>query len=201
MLYKFREKLETHIDVTDEMWEYIRQDLTVLHVKRREKLVRFSELSRYIYFVVQGSFESSILLPNGISKTVWFYLDKILDIATCFDSIFLQLPTKYEITALEDSIVIRYTKKNIDKWGEKYNMIYKFGVHDIMEDFIATSEIRNHLISYSSKDFISYLSERYPIILDRIPDKNIAQFMGITPEWFSKLKRQLNGSDHSSNEL
>ena len=43
----------------------------------------------------------------------------------------------------------------------------------------------------STEEFLRYLYTRHRWIVDRVPDKYIAQYMGITNSWYCKLKRAL----------
>ncbi|MCG8332703.1 MAG: hypothetical protein MI974_33770, partial [Chitinophagales bacterium] len=53
------------------------------------------------------------------------------------------------------------------------------------------NELRALLISLSSEEMLQYLHEHYPQILQQIPSKYVANFLGITPQWLSKLKHKL----------
>ena len=42
-----------------------------------------------------------------------------------------------------------------------------------------------------SEDFLRYLYEHHKWIINRVPDKYIAQYMGISNSWYCKLKKRL----------
>lgn len=191
MIQRLREKLESIIPVTDELWHQIQSEWEEISIKKGEKLVRYGEFNKKIYFVSSGSLEISMILNDGAAKSVWFFLDEIFPVATTQDSAFLDEPTKYEITALEDCTLLRSDCTTMDITIEKYPQLYKFKSEDILRDFITMNEIRNHIIMLKPLDFLKYLKTNYPSILRRIPDKNLANVMGITPEWYSKLKKKL----------
>ena len=46
-------------------------------------------------------------------------------------------------------------------------------------------------LSKWSSDFLLFLYNQHPVYLQRIPDKYIAEFMGISKEWLSKLKKKV----------
>lgn len=189
MIQRLREKLESIIPVTDELWHQIQSEWEEISIKKGEKLVRYGELNKKVFFVASGSLEISMILNDGSAKSVWFFLDEIFNVATTQDSAFLDEPTKNEITALEDCILLKSDCKMLDETIEKYPQLYKFKSEDILSDFITMNEIRNHIITLKPLDFLKYLNTNYPSIVQRIPDKNIANVMGITPEWYSKLKK------------
>lgn len=46
------------------------------------------------------------------------------------------------------------------------------------------------LIGSSKKDIYGYLIEKCNPVVKNVPGKYIAEFMGIIPEWYSKMKRK-----------
>lgn len=191
MLQRLKEKIQSVIPVNDKLWNKIQSEWDEIHIRKGDKLVRYGELNKKIFFVSSGSLEISMILNDGSAKSVWFFLDEIFNVATTQDSAFLDEPTKYEITALEDCVLLRSDCRMLDETIKKYPQLYKFKSEDILHDFIIMNEIRNHIITLKPLDFLKYLSTHYPSIVERVPDKNIANFMGITPEWYSKLKKKL----------
>lgn len=192
MLDKFREKIEEHTPIDDNHWLDIKKNCTVLNINKKETLVKYAEHSKDLFFIVSGSFEISQTFKDGDVKTVWFFLDEMFDIMACLDSVFLEETTKYEITAIEDSTVVKFSYRMVESWVKEYPYLNEFVRKDILNGLVHLFEIRNHMSSHSSLEFIKYLKNKYPVILNRIPDKNIAELMGITPEWYSKLQRKLN---------
>lgn len=191
MIENLRRKIETTIPVSDELWNVIRNEWKEIHVKKGDKLVGYGELNTKVFFVLSGSLEISLILNDGSSKSVWFYLDELFNFAYTQDSVFLGIPTKYEITVLEDSILLQGDAQVMEKTAEKFPELYRFKADGVLQDSILVNEIRNHIITLKPLDFVQYLHNNFPIFMERIPAKNIANFMGITPEWYSKLKRKL----------
>ncbi|MEP0266348.1 Crp/Fnr family transcriptional regulator [Dokdonia sp.] len=189
--HKFREKIEEYVLISNEEWNIIENHCEVFQIKNKEVLVKYGTLNKNVFFLAQGSFEMSLILEHDDTKTVWFFEDEIFNMLTTVDSVLLNEHTKYEITALEDSLVVKFDFDKFDFLASKYQNINEFIKRDIMDGFVVFHEIRNHMISHSPADFITYFHKKFPTILHKIPDKNIAQFMGITPEWYSKIKKKV----------
>jgi hypothetical protein len=51
------------------------------------------------------------------------------------------------------------------------------------------SELKVVLISSSKKDIYEYLLDKCSPVIKNVPAKYIAEFMGITAEWYSKMKK------------
>jgi len=52
--------------------------------------------------------------------------------------------------------------------------------------------VRGVFLTNSVEEFVIYLKENHPLFFLRVKDYYLAQFIGISPEWFSKLKKKLN---------
>lgn len=189
MVEAFKNKIEKYVKVSDTFLEDLNQSCKPIVLKKNAVLVRHGGIYRKAFFIVEGSFKSSLLTPEGFLKTTWFYFDELFSIIPIKDSFLSGKATKYEITALEDSKVLELDMAAVNVWLHKFPEFNEFFRLDMITDFIMGEEIRTHLISYSKKDFLKYLRENYPIIITRTPSHALANFMGITPEWCSKLKR------------
>lgn len=73
MIQRLKEKLESIIPITDELWCQIQSEWEEIQVKKGEKLVRYGEINKKIYFVLKGSLEISMILNDGSAKSVWFF--------------------------------------------------------------------------------------------------------------------------------
>jgi len=190
MINKLKKRIERRAPVNDALWIELQEHSKVMHFKKNEVLINYSSIHKYVYFVVSGSFISTLVLENGVEQAVWFYLEDIFEFALCMDSYYLDEPTKYEIRALEDSTVIKFNKQIIDSWVLKYPSFNEFYRCDIIFDFIRTQEISAYRLVHTPLDFIKYLQNKYSLLISRISSKDMAYFTGISPEWYCKLKKK-----------
>ncbi|MEM9077973.1 MAG: hypothetical protein AAGC43_13090 [Bacteroidota bacterium] len=190
MVESFKNKIEKYIKVSIDFSIELERSCKLIELEKNKILVRHGGVYRKAFFINKGSFKSSLLTPEGISKTTWFYFDRLFSIIPIKDSFLTGKPTKYEIQALEDSEVLELDMGVVNSWLKKFPEFNEFFRLDMINDFTMSEEIRTHLVCYSKKDFLNYLRENFPIIVNRTPSHALADFMGITPEWLSKLKKK-----------
>lgn len=53
------------------------------------------------------------------------------------------------------------------------------------------NQLQNHSIGLTSQAFLEWLLEHYSFLFQRFQSKDIANFMGITPTWLSRLKQKV----------
>ncbi|MEM6542809.1 MAG: hypothetical protein AAF634_16760, partial [Bacteroidota bacterium] len=176
--------------MTPPLWSEIKANVKELVVEKNEVLVPYSSLKKTAYVIVSGSLKQSIIDATGEKTTTWFFFEHIFDVAVCLDSYIFEEYTKYEITALERSKVFQIRREKIEEWCHTYKEFSTFYREDILNTFFLATEIRNHLSSHPPAEFVRYLQNYYPEIIAKVPDKYLADFMGITPEWYSKLKKK-----------
>ena len=192
MFYKLKSRIQQKGRVlSEEVWNEIEQHAEVLSLKKNEVLIEYGSRHKYVYFVAQGGFMTSLITENGKKRAVWFHLEEVFEMATCMDSYFLNEPTKYEVKAIEDSTVIRFNKPHVDLWVLKYPSFNQIYIADIIADYIAVNEMRAFKLAHAPLEFLDYINQKYPIIATRVSSKNMAHFLGVSPEWYSKLKKKI----------
>ncbi|MEM9077974.1 MAG: Crp/Fnr family transcriptional regulator [Bacteroidota bacterium] len=191
MLKKLKSRLELQFALSPELWNEIEKNAKQINLNKDEVLVPYSSKQKAVYLVLKGSLKQSLINSDGEKTAIWFFFEHIFNVAVCLDSYVLDEYTKYELIALEESTIYRIRKENVDLWANEFNEFNKFYLQDVLKSFFLATEIRNHLISHTPVDFIQYLRDYYPEIIVKVPSKYLAEFMGITPEWLSKLNKKL----------
>ncbi|MEM1257320.1 MAG: Crp/Fnr family transcriptional regulator [Bacteroidota bacterium] len=177
--------------ITDAFRKDFYDKTRVIHLKKNGILVDYGDSPQRGFFIVSGSFKSALLTDYGSFKTVWFFFDELFPVIPIADNMIQGNPTSYRVTAMEDSIVIEMKNKHLRYWNQEYEEFSRFSRMDMIKDFVRMDEIRAHLIGYSKEDFVRFLNKKYPVILQRTPANTVADFMGITPEWYSKIRKKI----------
>lgn len=191
MLEKLKNRLEAFMPLEPAFWKEVLEYSKILTVKKNEILINYDSKSKDGYFILEGSFMVSQVQESGQSKAVWFHFDEIFDFMATPDSYFMDTPTKYELKALEDSKVVKLNKQRVDSWVQTYSCFNQIYIQSIITDFVTIYEARSSLLSLSALDFLKYTKENFPFIFEKLPSYYIADFIGVTPEWYSKLQKKL----------
>ncbi|MEM6318577.1 MAG: hypothetical protein AAF960_12975 [Bacteroidota bacterium] len=191
MYNKLKEKLEKRSQfIEEDLWQAIKTNSERITVKKNEVLIPIGSRQKYVYFIASGSFIASIVTANGDKRAIWFHFDELFSIVTCPDSYFLNEATKYEVSAIEDATLLRFQKEMVDNWVLAYQSFNQFYINDIIAEFMIMNEIRAIQLSHTPLQFLSYIRKNYPTIIDSVSSKNLAHFLGVSPEWYSKLKKK-----------
>jgi CRP-like cAMP-binding protein len=103
-----------------------------------------------------------------------------------------QTPSTYFIDALEDTEVLQLSKTNLEKlYGQepKFERFYRIIFQNAL---IAQHERISQNLSFSAEQRYLHFIKKYPEVEQRISQKHVATFLGITPEFLSMLRKKLS---------
>jgi CRP-like cAMP-binding protein len=104
-------------------------------------------------------------------------------------------PAQCNVEAIEDTDILEASYEKIQKLYEAVPMFDKF--HRIVTQYayVAFQQRVLQNLSMSAEDRYLAFREKYPKLELRLPQKYVASYLGITPEFLSKLKKKLQSRD------
>lgn len=153
------------------------QKSKTIHVKKGTVLQKHGELNSKVYRVVSGLLRSYTIDEKG-KEHIFMFAPENWFIA---DSQSPKVPCDLYIDALEDSEVIVLPKDIKREHANAAPLIKRIAV--LQQRVIM-------LMSYSAMERYEHFEQTYPEIIQRVPQKMIASYLGITPEALSNLKRK-----------
>jgi len=151
--------------------------LKKIKVKKGEIIQRSGDLNSCIYRVVSGLLRSYTIDEKGKEHIFMFAPENW----TVADSQSKEKPCDLFIDALEESVVLVLNKDIIKESQNIGSFIKRIAV------------LQNRVImlmSFSAIRRYEHFEETYPEILQRVTQKMIASYLGITPEALSKVKNE-----------
>ena len=164
--------------------------ITKSNIKRKGLILKEGQVGRHYTFVIKGCFKMYGIDDKGFSHNIQFAAegDWIADIG----SFYTQTASKLYIEAVEGSEIYQINQPNL------YGLFIE--VHKVNRMFKVISEnnfveIQNRVLqNFSSTAEQRYLSflKQYPHLSNRLPNTQIASYLGITPEFLSKIRKGLS---------
>lgn len=146
-----------------------------IKVKKGEVLQQSGELNTKVYFVKSGLLRSYTIDEKGKEHIFMFAPENWI----ITDNTSVEIPCELYIDVLEDS-VIKIREKNFED--------DKIDVKSLMKRMAVLQKRILMLMSSSAIARYEHFVETYPQIIQRVPQKMIASYLGITPEALSKVK-------------
>ena len=180
-----------HLRISEETRQQIADKIEVRRVKSNSILLMPGNTCTQLYFVVSGGFVCRYFNENlEIPKTINFYLDDLHPFMACVDSYFSQQPSACELRAVRDSVVLSMSKKNLDAMMQSNPVLQGFYDSLVIQALVEENELKLKIISHNAEQLYQYLLDELPAVIQKVPSKYIAEFMGISAEWLSKVKRR-----------
>lgn len=162
----------------------------VVFVKNKSKLVNIGDINQNCYFIVEGGFVArSFYFDSQKIAASNFFLSDYFPFMGCIDSFFTGAKTKTELIAIKNSLVLAFYKPEFEKLIAENQDILLLYLQMMTEVLRNETELKTVLIGSSKKDIYEYLIDKCNPVIKHVPAKYIAEFIGITAEWFSKMKK------------
>jgi CRP-like cAMP-binding protein len=159
------------------------------NIRRKGYLLQEGDVCRHYYFIVSGCFKMFAVDPSGKEHNLQFSAEN--DWISDLHSFYGEEPSRLYIEAIEPSLVLQiqhedllYLFINYHKFDRNFRIIterkYINFQNRILQNISSTAEER----------YLSFIKQ-YPALLNRVPNTQIASYLGITPEFLSKIRKKI----------
>jgi CRP-like cAMP-binding protein len=180
--------INSRISISESEFDIIAQKLRELKFKKKEVIIKPSQLTTFHFFVLNGCLRSYFIDSTGKEHTVsfaiedWFVGDYI--------SYFGGEKSILYVQCIEDCHLVRIDK---DIWESLYHEIPKLESYtriNLERSFVASQRKTINNLSLSARERYSIFRSTYPNIEQRVKNYHIASYLGITPESLSRVRRE-----------
>ena len=184
------QNIAKHISLTKEQENYFLSLLKNKKVRKKLFLSQEGDISKGPFFVTKGILRSYTVDKNGFEHILqfappgWWMADMY--------SLITQQPGSLSIDAVEDSEVLLLPKQELDKLYNEIPAFERF-FRILAENALVTFQQRLiDNLSLTAKERYANFCKRYPLLIERLPQKQVASYIGVTPEFLSKMLKSKN---------
>lgn len=160
----------------------------IIQLPKKTRMLEMGQVCNKMYFIISGCVRLYYLKEEK-ERNCFFFHENLF--CTAFGSFMMQRKSDQIMETIEDTICLMVTYEEFEKMYEelpKMNIIVRkileeryTNAHDIISSFILNTPEERYLT------FI----DKYPMLVNRIPEYHISSYLGITPKSFSRLKGRL----------
>jgi CRP-like cAMP-binding protein len=183
------QNIAKHITLSPKEKEYFLSKIEVRQFKAKSILLNTGEISEHSYFVNSGLLRSFNINDN-IVEYVLNFAGEGYWIGDMY-SLISQKPGNLFIEVLEDSEVVMLSKENQELLYTEIPKLERFFRILTENSLVANQERLMDNLSLSAEERFEKFYLKYPALLQKVPQKQIASYIGVTPEFFSKMKSRL----------
>jgi CRP-like cAMP-binding protein len=163
---------------------------------KKQFVLQHGDVCEYSNFVVRGCLRLYMVDDKGVYHILQFATENywIQDLT----SFHKQKPATLNIDALEDTVVLRIKHSDlIDLYitAPKFDRIFRV----LLENhFMHQQQRMAQIFSSTAEERYQLFLETYPHLLNRLSQVQIAAYLGVTPEFLSRIRGRIAKSDKSS---
>lgn len=162
--------------------------ISVKSRKKGEILLQEGQIRNTCYFVLQGCVREYYLV-DGLEKTTGFFTEgqPISVSGFPFDS----RPSKSYLVCNEDCLLIEGRAEDEKMFFEKLPRMENISRIGVEMELQKSMETMAEFIINSPEDRYLNLLQTRPELIDRVPQYQLASFLGITPESLSRIRKRI----------
>jgi CRP-like cAMP-binding protein len=183
------QNLSKHISLTTEETILFLSKTETKHYKAKTIILNAGEVCKHSYFVNTGLLRSFNINDNIVEHVLSFACEGwwIGDMY----SLLSQKPGTLFIEVLEDAEVVLLSKENQEQLYLEIPKLERFFRILTENSLVANQERLMDNLSLTAEERFEKFCKKYPTLIQKLPQKQIASYIGVTPEFFSKMKRKL----------
>ena len=183
------ENIAKHVSLTPEEETLFLSKTETKQFKTKTILLSAGEVATCTYFVNSGILRSFNINDNIIEHVLHFACEGwwIGDMYSYIS----EKPGNLFIEVLEDAEVVIITKENHQKLYQEIPKLERFFRILAENSLVSHQERLMDNLSLTAEERFEKFCSKYPTLILKVPQKQIASFIGVTPEFFSKMKAKL----------
>lgn len=183
------DNLSKHISLTSLEQELFLSKTEIHQYKAKTILLNAGEVCKNTYFVNSGVLRSFNINDNIVEHVLSF---------ACSDwwisdmySLLSQKPGNLFIQVLEDAEVVLLSKENQETLFQEIPKLERFFRILTENSLVAHQERLMDNLSLSAEERFEKFCNKHYDLIQKVPQKQIASYLGVTPEFFSKMKSKM----------
>lgn len=183
-ILQLKNLIDSVYKIPDQEWALFSSLWKPFSARRKEVLTVAGEKERYLYFVLEGV---QRVFYNDSDKEATLVFTYPPSFGGVIDAMILQQPSRYFYETLTPSSFLRTPYTDVQQLFESCPSIEKMMFKGLSHSLSGVLERMVEIQCYSSEEKFKSLMQRSPHILQLVPHKYLANYMGIDATNFSKL--------------
>lgn len=169
-------------------WDELLPQLEIADCKKGEQLVHQGSTAMEQFFILDGILKRVVSNPEGKEMILRFAAETSMD--TSYAAWRLRTPVPYSIVAVTRVRVARLSMPHWVEFLEHFPEVkarFEYEVMRLMSEVMAHT-ITLHLLDAPGR--LARFERKHVDIASRIPNKELASYLNLTPETLSRLKQR-----------
>ncbi|MEO1451196.1 MAG: Crp/Fnr family transcriptional regulator [Bacteroidota bacterium] len=184
-----KQRIHEFITLKPQEWEQFSALVRVETIKARTYLTKAGMLASDIYFVKEGLLRL-FHLENGKEVSTYFACDN--QFMSAYSSIVTHKPSLEYVEAIEESEVYAINFHQLRKLYDSSHNLERIGRIFAESNYLCIVERSLIMQTKTAREkYLDFLQNNAPKIIQRVPQHQIASYLGMTPESLSRIRKEL----------
>lgn len=185
---KIVEYIKRSVSLTDQEAAIFEASFREVNIKKRQFIVQPNFVVKNRNYVLNGAFRAYVVDDNGQDSTIAFAIEDWW--ITDYNSYILQKPATMFVVALEDSTILEITyekEQALKQANHKFETFFRIRAERTAA-FMQQRIISN--LTQTAEERYENFIEKYPQIVQRVPQYALASYLGMTSEFLSRIRNK-----------
>ena len=186
---KLLDYMKEFTQLDDAALKKIADDVPIATFLKGTVLLEQGDIPSKCYFVLDGLVRKYGITEEGNEITYDFYTKN--QAVAIFGAQLTEKPSNYTLVCAEDSVLVVGDLDDAEDVYQEHDGLENM-IRNMMESMMG--ELQEHhavFISSSPEERYRYILENRPTLINRVPQHQLASYLGIKPESLSRIKRRI----------
>ncbi|MEN7550505.1 Crp/Fnr family transcriptional regulator [Rapidithrix thailandica] len=181
--------LQEEIALSEKEWHTLREIVKPKTIKAKTMLLRAGQIAREFYFIEEGLLRV-YHLENGKEVNTYFSCDH--QFISTFRSMITQSASLEYLEAIEESRILCIPYQSLLQLYDENPKLERLGRTFAEKNYLCVINRSSNLQTKTAKErYLDFIETHSPKIIRRVPQYQIASYLGIEPESLSRIRKQL----------
>ena len=184
---KLKKYLEQFSPLPAKDWEFFVPRLQQRVFRKKESILTPGSVEKYVNFIEQGIIRYFVMKGE---KDITFEIAFENSFATAYDSFLTRTPVRYAGEALTDAILWSIAYDDLQEMYARTSVGERVGRLAAEELYIRKNRRQMSFLKDGAEQRYVDMMRDYPHLLQHVPLKYLASYIGITPQALSRIRRR-----------
>lgn len=188
LLYKMKEIIQAHTDISDEVYQLFLDAGRKKEIEKNIVLFHPQSVNRKCLFIESGLLRGYKII-DGKDYTHHFFTPGWF--ATDFESFLTDRPSNLFIESLTAVPYYEFDKEVLYRLYETHHQLEKLGRLIAEKAYLLTVDKLSAMQTLDLKERYKSLIRKNPGLFQKVPQKNIASYLGVSEQSLSRIKKSI----------